>query len=83
MCICLFIFEYSCDLAFNTIFYSNENISYKYHYEGDNLILYMIVNNLIQSVLSSVISIIIGDILRNLIESRGDIENIFKKEEKK
>ena len=31
--ICLFIFSNSCDLAFNTIFYSNQNISEKYHYE--------------------------------------------------
>ena len=31
--LCLFIFVNACDLAFNTIFYSNENISDKYHYK--------------------------------------------------
>ena len=34
--ICLFIFTYSCDLAFNTIFYTNQSISDKYHYQGKN-----------------------------------------------
>ena len=43
--ICLFIFTYSCDLAFNTIFYSNENISEKYHYKGNNLFLFSFINN--------------------------------------
>ena len=38
--ICLFIFIYSSDLAFNTIFYSNENISEIYHYQGDSLFLF-------------------------------------------
>ena len=37
---CLFLFNYSCDLALNTIFYSNENISDKYHYEGNNLLMF-------------------------------------------
>ena len=32
-----FLFLFSCDLAFNSIFYSNKNISDKYHYEGDNV----------------------------------------------
>ena len=41
--ICLFIFIYSCDLAFNTIFYSNENISDKYHYNGNNLYLFTLI----------------------------------------
>ena len=30
--ISLFIFNYSCDLALNSFFYSNEKISDKYHY---------------------------------------------------
>ena len=55
MRICLFVFVYSCDLAFNTIFYSNEKISDKYYYDGDNLILFTIINNSIQSILSSLI----------------------------
>ena len=81
--ICLFIFVYSCDLAFNTIFYSNESISDKYHYEGDNLFLFTIINNIIQSVISSIISIILLNIFQRLIDTRGDFEDIFKEEEQK
>ena len=81
--ICLFIFVYSCDLAFNTIFYSNESISEKYHYEGNNLFLFNLVNNLIQSIISSIISMIIVNIFQYMIGARGDFEDIFKDEEKK
>ena len=81
--ICLFIFVYSCDLAFNTIFYSNESISDKYHYEGDNLFLFTMINNIIQSVISSIISIILLNIFQHLIDTRGDFEDIFKEEEQK
>ncbi len=44
----LFIFNYSSDLAFNTIFYSNESISDKYHYKGKSILLFSIINNFIQ-----------------------------------
>ena len=81
--ICLFIFVYSCDLAFNTIFYSNESISEKYHYEGNNLFLFTLVNNLIQSIISSIISMTIVNIFQYMIGARGDFEDIFKDEEKK
>ena len=80
--ICLFIFIYSCDLAFNTIFYSNENISEKYHYQG-NLVFFSFVNNFIESVVSSIISIILVNIFQHMIESRGSYEDVFRKEEKK
>ena len=81
--ICLFIFNYSCDLAFNTIFYSNQNISDKYHYEGDNLIYFTFVNNIVQSVTSSMVSFILINLFQYFIDSRGNFENIFRKEEKK
>ena len=81
--ICLFIFTYSCDLAFNTIFFTNENISDKYHYQGNNLFLFSMVNNLLQSVISSVVSIILVNIFQHMIESRDNFEDIFRDEEKK
>ena len=80
---CLFIFIYSCDLAFNTIFYSTQNISDKYHYQGDNLFLFTIVNNLLQTILSSVVSLILVNVFQHMIDSRGAFEDIFRNEEKK
>ena len=81
--ICLFIFSYSSDLAFNTIFYSNENISDKYHYKGNHLILFTIINNFVQSLISSFVSIAIVNIFQYLIDSRDKFENIFRTEERK
>ena len=81
--ICLFIFNYSCDLAFNTIFYSNQNISDKYHYEGDNLIYFTFVNNIVQSVTSSMVSFILINLFQYFIDSRRNFESIFREEEKK
>ena len=78
-----FFFIYSCDLAFNTIFFSNENISEKYHYEGDNLFLFSLVNNLIQSIISSIVGLLLVNIFQHLIDFRGGLENIFREEEKK
>ena len=81
--ICLFIFSNSCDLAFNTIFYSNDNISDKYHYEGDNLFLFTLINNCIISIISTIVSLLLVNVLQNMIDSRGDFEDIFRNEEKK
>ena len=81
--IILFIFENSCDLAFNTIFYSNTSISDKYHYKGKRIFLFSLINNLIQSVISSVISIIIVNLFQLMIESRDSFKDIFKEQEKK
>ena len=78
--ICLFIFNYSCDLAFNTLYYSNNNISEKYHYEGKNVFIFSVVNNLIQSIISSFSSLILVIIFQHLIDFRNCMEDIFKKE---
>ena len=80
---CLFIFCYSSDLAFNTIFFTKQNISDKYHYEGDNLFFFTMVNNLLQIVLSSVVGLILVNVFQHMIDSRGLYENIFKEEENK
>ena len=70
-------------MAFNTIFYSTQNISDKYHYEGDDLFLFTIINNLVQSILSAVVGLILVNILQHMIDSRGNYEDIFRTEEKK
>ena len=81
--ICLFIFTYSCDLAFNTIFFTNQNISDKYHYHGNNLLFFSMVNNLLQAIISSLVSLILINVFQHMIESRGNFEDIFRDEEKK
>ena len=81
--ICLFIFNYSTDLALNTIFYTNESISDKYHYEGKSVFVFSIVNNIVQSVFSSLISMVLFNSFEHMIDSRGDFEDIFKEEEHK
>ena len=80
---CLFIFTYSCDLAFNTIFFTNEKISDKYHYQGNNLFLFTMVNNFLQTTISSLAGLILVNIFQHMIDSRSNFEDIFKKEEKK
>jgi len=81
--ICLFIFNYSCDLALNTIFYSNESISEKYHYEGNSIFIFSIVNNIVQSIFSAIISMVLVNTFQHMIDSRGDFEDVFKEEEHK
>ena len=81
--LCLLIFIYSSDLAFNTIFYSNEKISENYHYQGYNLLYFSLVNNIVKSLLSTVISLSLINIFQFLINSRTNYENVFRKEEKK
>jgi len=80
---CLFLFNYSSDLAFNTIFYSNDNISDKYHYEGNSLLMFSLVNNIIKIITSSLVSMLLIISFQNLIDSRGDFEDVFKEEEDK
>ena len=78
----IFFFTYSCDFALNALFYLNQKISDKYHYEGDNLYYFILVNNLTITVFSTVISYLLVKLLNLLTNSKNSIENIFKKEEK-
>ena len=80
---CLFIFSYACDFAFNALFYFNENISKKYHYEGKNLLLFTLINNIFQTLFASISSLILSNLFQHLIDYRGSIEDIFKDEENK
>ena len=79
----MLLFNYSCDISFNSLFYFNQNISDKYHYEGDYLFLYTIFNNLTISIISTLSSFIIIQSLNNLTNSKDKIVSIFKKIEKK
>ena len=75
--ISLFIFNYSCDLALNSFFYSNQKISDKYHYNGNNLRLFVLVNNITISLFSTIVSIIIIKFLSVLTQSKRRINKIF------
>ena len=79
----LFIFNYTCDLALNAFFYLNQNISDKYHYQGDNLFLFTLVNNLTIDFVSTVSSYIFVKLLNYLNMSKESIVNIFRHQEKK
>ena len=81
--ICLVIFYYSCNLALNALFYTNSKISARYNYEGDNLALFSLINNITISVFSSLINFSIVIIFRILINPRKDFEEVFRNEENK
>ncbi len=81
--ICLLLFAYTSDLALNTLFYFSDNISDKYHYSGNNLFWFTLLNNILISVISTVLSLILGSVLQIMTDSKSSIENEFKEEEKK
>ena len=81
--ICLFIFHYTCDFFLNAFFYLDNKISDRYHYSGDSLYLYSLVNNLVISVCSTLTSLILRLSLKYLINSKKKIENIFREQEQK
>ena len=79
----IFIFSYSCDLALNAFFYLNKKISDKYHYEGNDLLLFTLINNLTISISSTIFSFVLVKSLQYLTNSKDEIESIFRLEEKK
>ena len=81
--ICLLIFIYSCDFALNTLFYFNSNISDKYYYKGNNKFFFTIFNNISISVISTFISLALLIFFQILTTSKDDIEELFRKEERK
>ena len=78
----LFIFSYICDSALNALFYLNQKLSDKYHYQGDNLYLFTLVNNLTISLTSTIFSYVLVKALNYLNNSKDSIENLFRKHEK-
>ena len=81
--LCLFLFNYSCDFALNAFFYLNENISDRYHYKGENLFFYSIINNLTISLSCAIFSFLLSNLLSFLTNSKDDIVFLFRKEEEK
>ena len=79
----LFFFSYLCDFAFNALFYFNENISDKYHYKGENLYLFTILNNMSISIFSTFSGLLLINLLSFLTNSKDSIENIFRENEEK
>ena len=78
----LFIFIFSSDLALNSLFYLNDNISKKYHY-AKNLFLFAFSNNLTIIIYSTLVSYFLITIMTKLTHSSNSIRNIFGKEEQK
>ena len=79
--ICVFIFNYACDLALNALFYLSQNISDKYHYTGSNKILFSLLNNLTKSLASTIVGFILLYFFQLLTQSSQTIINIFRKQE--
>ena len=81
--ICIYIFSISCDLSLNTIFYFNDNISDKYYYNGNNIYLFTIINNVSISFISTFFSLTSIIVLQLLTNSKNEVEDLFREEEKK
>ena len=77
----LFIFSYTSDFALNALFYFCQNISDKYHYEGENLYWFSLLNNLTISIFSTLFSYLLVKILGVLTNSKDSIENLFRTQE--
>ena len=78
----LFLFILSSDLALNSLFYFNNNISKKYR-NAKNILFLGVSDNFIIIVLSLVIGFILLTSLSKLTNSINAIKEIFKKEEEK
>ena len=81
--IVLFLFVYTADLALNTMFYFNGNISDKYHYSGNYLFWYLIGNNILICLIATVLSRIIYGLFECMIDTKRRIEYEVKIEAKK
>ena len=81
--ISIYIFSISCDLSLNTIFYFNDNISDKFYYNGNSLYLFIIFNNFSISFISTFFSLISIIALQLLTNSKNEVEDLFREEEKK
>ena len=78
----LFIFMLSCDLALNSLFYLNDNISKKYHY-AKNLFLFAFSNNITIIIYSTLLSYVLITLMTKLSNTSNAIRKVFRKEEEK
>ena len=76
--ICLFIFNYACDLALNALFYMSENISDKYHYTGPNRLFFSLINNMTKTIVSTIFGYILLFIFQSLSQSSDTIVKLFR-----
>ena len=79
--LCVFMFSYCCDFALNALFYFNDKISEKYHYEGDSLYVFTLINNFAVWIFSTIFSYLIVKSLNVLTDSKDSIEDLFRTEE--
>ena len=77
----IFIFSNACDLALNSLFYYDSKISEKYHYEGDSLYLFILINNITVTISSFAFSYLLIKCLNLLTNSKDRIESVFRREE--
>ena len=78
----LFVFMLSCDLALNSLFYLNDNISKKYHY-AKNLFLFAFSNNITIIIYSTLLSYVLITLMTKLSNTSNAIRKVFRKEEEK
>ena len=76
--ICIFIFSYACDFAFNALFYLNDNISDIYHYTGTDRLFFSLINNLTISLASTIVSSLLLIFFQSLTQSSNKIGKLFK-----
>ena len=79
--IAVFIFSFACDFALNALFYLSDNISDKYHYEGEYRELFAVINNLAISIVSALVSFFLLFFFESLTQSSGKIEDLFRTQE--
>ena len=79
--ISLFIFNYSCDCCLNALFYLNQKISDKYHYEGNSAILFSLTNNITISLVSSIVGYSLIYFSQSLVQSTDRITMLFREQD--
>jgi hypothetical protein len=80
--VCIFIFNYACDLALNALFYLSNKISDKYHFSGANRLLFSLINNITISLASTIVSFVLLTFFHTLIQSSDSIIELFRNQEK-
>ena len=78
---CLLLFIISSDLAFNSFFYFNDNISRKYK-NTRNIFIFTFSNNYTVVLLSTLVGFILLTLFTNLSNATRNIRDVFKHEEK-
>ena len=75
--IAILIFNFALDFALNALFFLTDNISDKYHYEGEYKELFALFNSLPISIASTAVSFFLLFFFSSLTQSIGKIEKLF------